>query len=82
MANSLQHQPPTLLATDAAGSGNHVTPPPASDPVVRKQAVQDLMAQMQGTYNFMQVNGPDTVGFLLTRHRIIGAVLAVSAFVL
>ncbi|XP_075877926.1 caprin-1a isoform X2 [Nelusetta ayraudi] len=54
MANSLQHQPPTLLATDAAGTANHVTPPPASDPVVRKQAVQDLMAQMQGTYNFMQ----------------------------
>lgn len=63
MASSLQHQPPTLLATDAAGTANHVTPPPTSDPVVRKQAVQDLMAQMQGTYNFMQVNGPDAVGF-------------------
>ncbi|XP_035275023.1 LOW QUALITY PROTEIN: caprin-1-like [Anguilla anguilla] len=29
-------------------------PVPAPDPVVRKQAVQDLMAQMQGPYNFMQ----------------------------
>uniref|UniRef100_A0A8C1GF63 Cell cycle associated protein 1a n=1 Tax=Cyprinus carpio TaxID=7962 RepID=A0A8C1GF63_CYPCA len=33
---------------------NAVLPPPAADPVVRKQAVQDLMAQMQGTFNFMQ----------------------------
>uniref|UniRef100_A0A672MMV0 Caprin-1-like n=1 Tax=Sinocyclocheilus grahami TaxID=75366 RepID=A0A672MMV0_SINGR len=33
---------------------NAVLPPPATDPVVRKQAVQDLMAQMQGTFNFMQ----------------------------
>lgn len=28
---------------------------PPTDPLVRKQVVQDLMAQMQGTYNFMQV---------------------------
>lgn len=28
---------------------------PAGDPMARKQVVQDLMAQMQGTYNFMQV---------------------------
>lgn len=28
---------------------------PATDPMARKQVVQDLMAQMQGTYNFMQV---------------------------
>ncbi|XP_029697098.1 caprin-1b isoform X1 [Takifugu rubripes] len=27
---------------------------PAADPMARKQVVQDLMAQMQGTYNFMQ----------------------------
>lgn len=27
---------------------------PAADPVIRKQVVQDLMAQMQGTFNFMQ----------------------------
>lgn len=32
-----------------------VLPPSSADPLVRKQAVQDLMAQMQGTYNFMQV---------------------------
>lgn len=28
---------------------------PSADPMARKQVVQDLMAQMQGTYNFMQV---------------------------
>uniref|UniRef100_A0A8C9TN87 Cell cycle associated protein 1 n=1 Tax=Scleropages formosus TaxID=113540 RepID=A0A8C9TN87_SCLFO len=33
---------------------NPVPPMPSADPVVRKQAVQDLMAQMQGPYNFMQ----------------------------
>lgn len=32
-----------------------VTPTPPSDPVVRQLVVQDLMAQMQGPYNFMQV---------------------------
>ncbi|KAM9377119.1 caprin-1b isoform 2-T2 [Pholidichthys leucotaenia] len=30
------------------------SPVPPTDPLVRKQVVQDLMAQMQGTYNFMQ----------------------------
>lgn len=30
-------------------------PAPTADPMARKQVVQDLMAQMQGTYNFMQV---------------------------
>uniref|UniRef100_A0A673MIU1 Caprin-1-like n=1 Tax=Sinocyclocheilus rhinocerous TaxID=307959 RepID=A0A673MIU1_9TELE len=29
-------------------------PTPPSDPVVRQQVVQDLMAQMKGPYNFMQ----------------------------
>lgn len=53
MVNSLQHQPPAQLATEP--TVNHGTPPPPADPVVRKQVVQDLMAQMQGTYNFMQV---------------------------
>lgn len=43
------------MAGEQAVTVNHMTPTPASDPVVRKQAVQDLMAQMQGTYNFMQV---------------------------
>uniref|UniRef100_W5M4T0 Cell cycle associated protein 1b n=1 Tax=Lepisosteus oculatus TaxID=7918 RepID=W5M4T0_LEPOC len=33
---------------------NPVAPTPPADPVVRKQRVQDLMAQMQGPYNFMQ----------------------------
>lgn len=54
MVNSLQHQPPVQLAPEAAAVVNHVPPCPTTDPVVRKQAVQDLMAQMQGTYNFMQ----------------------------
>ncbi|XP_070833467.1 caprin-1a isoform X1 [Chaetodon trifascialis] len=54
MVNSLQHQPATQLATEPTVTVNHVTPTPTNDPVVRKQAVQDLMAQMQGTYNFMQ----------------------------
>ncbi|XP_069030278.1 caprin-1a isoform X3 [Embiotoca jacksoni] len=54
MVNSLQHQPPAQLAPESSIAANQVTPSPANDPVVRKQAVQDLMAQMQGTYNFMQ----------------------------
>ncbi|XP_049899110.1 caprin-1a isoform X2 [Epinephelus moara] len=54
MVNSLQHQPPAQLAIESTVTVNHCSPPPAADPVVRKQAVQDLMAQMQGTYNFMQ----------------------------
>ncbi|KAL3993031.1 caspase 6 [Sarotherodon galilaeus] len=54
MVNSLQHQPPAQLAPEQTITVNQVTPTPATDPVVRKQAVQDLMAQMQGTYNFMQ----------------------------
>uniref|UniRef100_A0A665WIT8 Cell cycle associated protein 1a n=1 Tax=Echeneis naucrates TaxID=173247 RepID=A0A665WIT8_ECHNA len=52
--NALQHQPPSQLDPEPTVPVNHVTPSPATDPVVRKQAVQDLMAQMQGTYNFMQ----------------------------
>lgn len=52
---TLQHQPPSLLTSDPPVAVNHVAPT-TSDPVVRKQVVQDLMAQMQGTYNFMQVN--------------------------
>ncbi|XP_034731082.1 caprin-1a isoform X2 [Etheostoma cragini] len=54
MVNSLQHQPPAQLATEPTVTVNHGTPTPPADPVVRKQVVQDLMAQMQGTYNFMQ----------------------------
>ncbi|XP_034047217.1 caprin-1a isoform X5 [Thalassophryne amazonica] len=52
--NCLQQQSPTQLAPEPTVTGNHVTTCPTSDPVIRKQAVQDLMAQMQGTYNFMQ----------------------------
>lgn len=63
MVNSLQHQPPTLLATEPAVTVNHITPTPANDPVVRKQVVQDLMAQMQGTYNFMQVEATLAHGY-------------------
>ncbi|XP_052416831.1 caprin-1-like isoform X1 [Carassius gibelio] len=51
-------QPPSAMSPALVSSEPHtlnaVLPPPASDPVVRKQAVQDLMAQMQGTFNFMQ----------------------------
>lgn len=49
--HSLQPQSP---APEPTVTVNPVTPCPPPDPVVRKQAVQDLMAQMQGTYNFMQ----------------------------
>ncbi|XP_013881954.1 caprin-1a isoform X2 [Austrofundulus limnaeus] len=52
--NSLQHHSPAQLAPEPNLTVNQVAPSPATDPVVRKQAVQDLMAQMQGTYNFMQ----------------------------
>uniref|UniRef100_A0A8C2DGQ4 Cell cycle associated protein 1a n=1 Tax=Cyprinus carpio TaxID=7962 RepID=A0A8C2DGQ4_CYPCA len=51
-------QPPAAMSPALVSSEPHtlnaVLPPPAADPVVRKQAVQDLMAQMQGTFNFMQ----------------------------
>ncbi|KAM7002484.1 caprin-1b isoform 2-T2 [Tautogolabrus adspersus] len=52
-----QHQPvqpaesPVALETHPMSL---VSPAPQADPMVRKQVVQDLMAQMQGTYNFMQ----------------------------
>ncbi|KAJ8396680.1 hypothetical protein AAFF_G00015180 [Aldrovandia affinis] len=49
---------PTQLAPPHGPSEPHplnaVAPVAPADPVVRKQAVQDLMAQMQGPYNFMQ----------------------------
>ncbi|XP_015259338.1 PREDICTED: caprin-1 isoform X2 [Cyprinodon variegatus] len=43
--------PPVALETHPM---NLTSPVPPTDPLVRKQVVQDLMAQMQGTYNFMQ----------------------------
>ncbi|XP_045070785.1 caprin-1-like isoform X3 [Coregonus clupeaformis] len=51
VVNALQHQPPPQMAPEPH-TVNPVSHTP--DPVVRKQVVQDLMAQMQGTYNFMQ----------------------------
>lgn len=53
--NSLQNPSPAQLAPEPTLTVNQAAPSPATDPVVRKQAVQDLMAKMQGTYNFMQV---------------------------
>uniref|UniRef100_A0A3Q2R0M4 Cell cycle associated protein 1a n=1 Tax=Fundulus heteroclitus TaxID=8078 RepID=A0A3Q2R0M4_FUNHE len=53
--NSLQHHPAAQLAAEPpVANVNRGAPSPPTDPVVRKQAVQDLMAQMQGPYNFMQ----------------------------
>ncbi|XP_051953642.1 caprin-1-like [Xyrauchen texanus] len=56
VVNSMQQ--PVLMAPSPVVPEPHpltmVTPTPPSDPVVRKQVVQDLMAQMQGPYNFMQ----------------------------
>lgn len=55
--NAMQQQPvqptppPVALETHPL---NLASPVPPTDPMVRKQVVQDLMAQMQGTYNFMQ----------------------------
>ncbi|XP_053298459.1 caprin-1a isoform X2 [Pleuronectes platessa] len=54
MVNSIQQQPPAQLTPEPTVPMNCDSPPPNADPVVRKQVVQDLMAQMQGTYNFMQ----------------------------
>uniref|UniRef100_A0A674ACT5 Cell cycle associated protein 1a n=1 Tax=Salmo trutta TaxID=8032 RepID=A0A674ACT5_SALTR len=51
VVNVLQHQAlPQMTPEPHTVSPVSHTP----DPVVRKQVVQDLMAQMQGTYNFMQ----------------------------
>lgn len=55
----MQQQQPVQPAASPVTMENHplnmVSPVPAADPMARKQVVQDLMAQMQGTYNFMQV---------------------------
>lgn len=54
-----QQQQPVQPAASPVTMENHplnmASSVPAADPMVRKQVVQDLMAQMQGTYNFMQV---------------------------
>ncbi|CAL8403576.1 unnamed protein product [Boreogadus saida] len=54
MVNSLQHQPLAQLTPEPPASVDQDIACPPADPVVRKQVVQDLMAQMQGTFNFMQ----------------------------
>ncbi|XP_036399377.1 caprin-1-like isoform X3 [Megalops cyprinoides] len=57
VVSAIQQQPAVLSAPPPVTPEPHAlnpAPTPISDPVVRKQAVQDLMAQMQGPYNFMQ----------------------------
>ncbi|KAK0133634.1 Caprin-1 [Merluccius polli] len=54
MVNSIQLQPLAQLTPEPPASVDHDTPCPTADPGIRKQVVQDLMAQMQGTFNFMQ----------------------------
>ncbi|KAK1887293.1 Caprin-1 [Dissostichus eleginoides] len=53
-----QQPPPMQPAVSPVAMETHplnlASPVPPNDPLVRKQVVQDLMAQMQGTYNFMQ----------------------------
>ncbi|KAJ7422620.1 hypothetical protein WISP_37181 [Willisornis vidua] len=52
VVNSLQQQ---TQATSPPVAEPHTLPTVAqADPLVRRQRVQDLMAQMQGPYNFMQ----------------------------
>ncbi|XP_074086554.1 caprin-1 isoform X1 [Macrotis lagotis] len=52
VVNSLQQQP---QAPSPSGPEAHTLAPVAqADPLVRRQRVQDLMAQMQGPYNFIQ----------------------------
>ncbi|XP_060621018.2 caprin-1 isoform X6 [Anolis sagrei] len=52
VVNSLQQQP---QATSPPVPDAHTLPAVTqADPLVRRQRVQDLMAQMQGPYNFMQ----------------------------
>uniref|UniRef100_A0A8C9WET6 Cell cycle associated protein 1 n=1 Tax=Scleropages formosus TaxID=113540 RepID=A0A8C9WET6_SCLFO len=57
-ANAVPQQLPTQATLPTTVSEPHVltqaAPSLPVDPIVRKQAVQDLMAQMQGPYNFMQ----------------------------
>lgn len=50
-----QQQPAASPVTMENHPLNMASSVPAVDPMARKQVVQDLMAQMQGTYNFMQV---------------------------
>ncbi|CAJ1056418.1 caprin-1b isoform X1 [Xyrichtys novacula] len=55
--SAMQQQPVQPAASPVALETHPMSlasPAPPSDPMARKQVVQDLMAQMQGTYNFMQ----------------------------
>uniref|UniRef100_A0A6Q2XY92 Cell cycle associated protein 1a n=1 Tax=Esox lucius TaxID=8010 RepID=A0A6Q2XY92_ESOLU len=70
---SLLHHPPPHLAPETH-TVNPIAPSLTPDPVVRKQVVQDLMAQMQGTYNFMQVRACLTDPYSLIC-PVLGAVL-------
>ncbi|KAL4613486.1 caprin-1-like isoform X1 [Arapaima gigas] len=57
-ASAIPQQLPAQATLPATASETttltQAVPTLAADPMVRKQAVQDLMAQMQGPYNFMQ----------------------------
>ncbi|CAI9598646.1 unnamed protein product [Staurois parvus] len=53
VVNSLQQQQPTSPTVPEPLSLNAISQV-QPDPIVRRQRVQDLMAQMQGPYNFMQ----------------------------
>ncbi|XP_017261290.1 caprin-1b isoform X3 [Kryptolebias marmoratus] len=56
--STLQQQQPVQPAATPVALETHpvnlTSPVPTADPMVRKQVVQDLMAQMKGPYNFMQ----------------------------
>ncbi|XP_069479488.1 caprin-1 isoform X3 [Ambystoma mexicanum] len=52
--NSFQQQPQPQPTSPSIPETHTLSTVPQPDPVVRKQRVQDLMAQMQGPYNFMQ----------------------------
>uniref|UniRef100_A0A8C5D0H3 Cell cycle associated protein 1b n=1 Tax=Gadus morhua TaxID=8049 RepID=A0A8C5D0H3_GADMO len=53
-AQAVQPPPSALPLESCPNQGSPAPASPPSDPLVRKQVVQDLMEQMQGTYNFMQ----------------------------
>ena len=52
VVNSLQQQP--QAASLSVPEPQSLTPVAHTDPLVRKQRVQELMAQIQGPYNFIQ----------------------------
>ncbi|XP_007428778.1 caprin-1 isoform X1 [Python bivittatus] len=52
VVNSLQQQP--QATSPPVPDAHTLTAVAQADPLVRRQRVQDLMAQMQGPYNFMQ----------------------------